>query len=388
MSASRRPRIESLDVLRGVLAISVMIYHYVLWSDVQISSLVWSALQWVGIYSVEAFFVISGFSMFYVYGDRVLLIPRNAVDFAIKRVFRIAPLYWMCLSITVGYKCVQSFVGNDNTAIVPSTWSVLINMSLLFGVCDPSLSVVVAGWSIGVEMAFYFMFPVLVAICAKGRAASLWLLCLTVVVAAVHERSLLRSDVPLSEQWTSYVHVANHLMFFVGGMSLVHLREVLPRLGHWMCVIICASVVVVSVCIAGSCNEVGGLVTGWRRQGLNVLCLGGCAVVCGYRCREGSIKRIGVFIGDISYSVYLLHVFPFMLLSRSFGVSRSWAVIGSAVLVTVLASVLCHVTLERRFIGLGRRVAVCADGWWARKAGSEAKTASEETATAKCREAA
>ncbi len=62
-------RVESLDYLRGLLAVSVMIYHYVAWSGVELGAD--TVLGRLGIYSVSTFYILSGLSLGLVYRGRI-----------------------------------------------------------------------------------------------------------------------------------------------------------------------------------------------------------------------------------------------------------------------------------------------------------------------------
>jgi exopolysaccharide production protein ExoZ len=58
-------RLESLDYLRGLMAVSVMAFHYVSWSFVKPGAD--SLLGKLGIYAVSIFYILSGVSLSFVY---------------------------------------------------------------------------------------------------------------------------------------------------------------------------------------------------------------------------------------------------------------------------------------------------------------------------------
>ena len=84
-------RIESLDYLRGLMALSVMIYHYISWGAGPIGSE--HLLGKLGIYAVSMFYILSGLSLGLVYYGRITS-ASDIGSFMIKRVFRIFPLFW------------------------------------------------------------------------------------------------------------------------------------------------------------------------------------------------------------------------------------------------------------------------------------------------------
>ena len=87
-------RLLELDALRGIAAISVVIYHFCyrypeLYGGNQFN------LAFLGKYGVPFFFIISGFVIFWTL-DRL----KKPVDFIVSRFSRLYPIYWICLTIT------------------------------------------------------------------------------------------------------------------------------------------------------------------------------------------------------------------------------------------------------------------------------------------------
>lgn len=101
---------------------------------------------------VELFFVVSAFSL-------CLSMPSHGRDarpilgFAIRRFFRIAPLFYLMIV----------FMSYRNISGVVIDWkSISLNILFLFNLVPGyQVSIVPAGWTIGVEMVFYLIFPVL-----------------------------------------------------------------------------------------------------------------------------------------------------------------------------------------------------------------------------------
>ena len=94
-------RIESLQALRGLAAILVMLFHYrfYLRSQVENGTTIWDALFGWGIIGVDIFFIISGFIMVYTtqnYTQSLFSTKR----FLINRAIRIFPMYYVGLLIT------------------------------------------------------------------------------------------------------------------------------------------------------------------------------------------------------------------------------------------------------------------------------------------------
>ena len=60
-------KLELLDFLRGTLAFLVMIYHFNLWNGNKTNF-----LNFIGIYGVESFFILSGVVLTYTYSKNKL----------------------------------------------------------------------------------------------------------------------------------------------------------------------------------------------------------------------------------------------------------------------------------------------------------------------------
>lgn len=91
-------RVLGWDLLRGMCAIAVACYHLLLWQDV-------AALHTLGSYGVYLFFVLSGASLTYTYGDqlasRVTARKFSFSRFLWVRYLRLAPLYLVRMAVVL-----------------------------------------------------------------------------------------------------------------------------------------------------------------------------------------------------------------------------------------------------------------------------------------------
>lgn len=119
---------------------------------------------------VDLFFVLSGFVIVHSTRRR----PQSAGSFAVNRIVRVVPLYWL---LTLGVFAVALVA----PAMLNSTDADLVNLakSLLFvpyqkenGLIQPVLFV---GWTLNYEMFFYLVFAAALAMCASGARRAVWL---------------------------------------------------------------------------------------------------------------------------------------------------------------------------------------------------------------------
>ncbi len=343
-----RDRIEALDILRGLMALGLMIYHYAGWTGLLEGPAGGLLLKKIGLYGVEIFFCISGFSMFYVYGDMRGTL-QDVRAFWLKRFFRIAPLYYGCALVSLGYK---------HLAGKSVSWGDLAgNFTFTFGVYAPSHSLVVGGWSIGVEMVFYALFPLL--LWGVRRPGTRWgLVLLSALALVLVERRLALMEGGMPDLWPSYVAPANHLFFFLLGGLGVPLRK---RLGRWPSRAKAAVLLGLVAAFIGAADVHGDevvLVLGWHRYLYVLLSVGlvwaaaPCAVAAGW------VRTSLVWLGDVSYALYLVH--PIAYFGVSLVLAKLHLALGPGVAVvagalTLGLSSLAFRHIEKPGMALGRK---------------------------------
>lgn len=140
-------RLYTLDYLRGLAAFSIMCYHLSLWSSLSRLDQ-HTFLGKLGVYGVSVFYVLSGLTLFHVYFKKMEPAFNDLKDFFLKRFFRIFPLLWLVVFLTL--------VLNK---IVPTWKGLVLNLSGLFGLIRWTSYYATGTWSIGNELVFYLFFP-------------------------------------------------------------------------------------------------------------------------------------------------------------------------------------------------------------------------------------
>jgi peptidoglycan/LPS O-acetylase OafA/YrhL len=162
-------RNQSLDLLRGVAILLVVLVHCQEESTGVVPGLTWFAKEFGGL-GVQLFFIVSGYTMMLTFGDRVDLAA--ARSFYLRRFFRIAPLFWVAI---VFYLLVTR--GRGITNFAPDGVGVSDVLLTFFFLHSASVtaynSVVPGGWSIAVEMQFYLLFPLLIYLFRRRNGTTL-----------------------------------------------------------------------------------------------------------------------------------------------------------------------------------------------------------------------
>lgn len=139
-------RLKELDVLRGVAALNVVIFHYTSKFRLNFGHKYPPVYDWeLGKYGVELFFMISGFVIF-----MSLQNITSIETFARKRFTRLYPEYWICLSLTF---LVLTVAGDPQLEPVNGE-VLLLNLTMLQGVFGVQ-SVDGVYWSLVPELFFY-----------------------------------------------------------------------------------------------------------------------------------------------------------------------------------------------------------------------------------------
>lgn len=176
LPANSSGRIDSLDTLRGLALVMVAAIHcsQSYESAFGISNL----LAPYGSLGVQLFFIISGFTMLLTFGSQFSSSIVGA--FYIRRIARIVPLFWIAI---FGYLWLD---GLSTRFWAPNGihWSEIISTFLFLNGFMPQAinAIVPGGWSIAVEMQFYFIFPVFAYLFIRRQLKTSYIYLLIVVI--------------------------------------------------------------------------------------------------------------------------------------------------------------------------------------------------------------
>ncbi|HTK02959.1 MAG TPA: acyltransferase [Bordetella sp.] len=161
--------LPSLTPLRGIAAIWVVLYHYGVWYLPNVQPDRHTALLNKGYLAVDLFFMLSGFVMTHVYcgvfARRVVL--RSYWTFLWARIARVYPLHLAVLGLFVATALAASLAeyasGGPISGIplsgVRSVTALIANLFMLQGLHASTLSWNYAAWSISLEFMAYLVFP-------------------------------------------------------------------------------------------------------------------------------------------------------------------------------------------------------------------------------------
>lgn len=148
-------RLCFIDSFRGIAAMYVLVYHLALSPPFKppLPEALYGFIM-LGRSGVMLFFVISAFSL-------CLTMPRHMrqeaplTSFYISRIFRIAPLFFFMLAFSLWRDW-------DVYGVIHDIPTLILNTTFLYNFSPThQFSIVWAGWTIGVEMIFYAIFPLI-----------------------------------------------------------------------------------------------------------------------------------------------------------------------------------------------------------------------------------
>lgn len=291
--------------LRGIAASAVVLFHLRYLAGIQVPA---------GFGFIERdfgdgpflFFVLSAFSLMYS-TEHTMHRTDWVREYLIKRFFRIAPLFYTILAFVVA-AMVRHAVISDSA--LPSISTVFLNMTFIFGFF-PELEVglVQAGWTVGVEMIFYVLFPILLMTIKTKREALIFFLA-TVLVSYASRTELhafYLNAAPQSKwDWGGFAFLPN-LFFFAAGIYAYRFEQSQKKSGKPLHVLVPWAAVLAMVLVL----HIG--------QGRTLVDLGpfysiimalGFAALCVWQSARPNRWFANIFfeyLGERSFSIYLLH---------------------------------------------------------------------------------
>ena len=307
MADGARPRFESLDVVRGVAALAVVISHWNLfyWPpgadkiDLSTVALPFGRVTWFfctygGFFAVDIFFCLSGFIFFYLYRTAIEGGQVGARNFAVLRFSRLYPLHFATLLIAAAlltiYKNRYGVVFGRAPIDVPHFLSQVAFVSNWWPGSPNTFNRPI--WSVSIEVLLYIVFFI--------AAAARVLRVETAAVASLAGFLLLAVDDDLGRG------VAE---FYMGGLAYYLATAISNRKVPRSLIATLALVAIVAFVILKGTGSRGYV--GWF---LMVLAFPGMIVFL--VVYESYIERWihpPRWLGNISYSTYLLHA-PLMFL--------------------------------------------------------------------------
>lgn len=303
-------KIDFIDALRGLAAFYVVIYH--------IGHVTWPAFNPPGFLTpfinnggsgVILFFVLSAFTLCMSMESRSSNESNHVRNYFIRRFFRIAPLFYFILAVSI-IRNIYIF----NVFNTPQ--DILNNITFIFNfIPGKQSSIVWAGWTIGVEMAFYVIFPIIYKY-SKTILSSILVLGIALVIREAFKH-LLISYMGDSQSTMLFYNttVVRHAPIFIIGMITFNVyKDVINSdwLSRWkgMSMVTLGIFAFLTICYNASFFEKYYDINFIKAVIFSMIMIG----LLAFR-PKAIVNRFSIFSGKISYSMYLVHPTVVYLLS-------------------------------------------------------------------------
>ena len=323
-------KIDSLQYLRAIAAIWVLITHVF-----QICEYHPFGYMLAGQYGVDVFFILSGFIIYYTTKE-----DSSWVTFAIKRIFRIFPLYWVCL---------LAYWIRDGCSDI--SWLSVIQNILMMPFSDrvTTRSLIVGqAWSTCYELYFYFLFSVVLFLGVKKHRLPLFIIFLMFTGIVLKKIGIL-TEYGFMKYLYSLTTPISYLLKFVIGTILA---MVFNRLQYF----------VNQQVIWGGVFAIlpFGMLFQYKYSSLTLLyssLLFLVALLSNESLKRNANKtfhKIMVYLGDISFSIYLIHLLVISIVVKYIGTSNVLLVLSITLVLSVGISIITYNCIEKNAIGMGK----------------------------------
>jgi len=349
-------KINFIDALRGYAVLAVVLVHS-LNGD---RDIVFHNVILLGAKGVQLFYTLSAFTLFLSFN------VRRETDYAtqnffIRRFFRIAPMFYLAIVYYLIQDINVSYSDNDFRRI--TSWSVVSHFFLLHSLSPYwENSVVPGGWSVGVEVIFYMICPLLFALIKNLRAAITVYFITLIMGQAIYLYLLNNPLIEFTETWKLYLYTffPTQLPVFMLGIVGYYIVKseryvaIMALIGLYVCG---AAFLILQYISNKYMNTEFEL--------LNNMVFGTLFITLIFGLSIRSIPIISnkpvQFIGKISYSMYLTH-FAVVHLIDVLGLNYLFLNVTMSFLVrfllilsgTVIVSYFFYKTIELPFIKIGK----------------------------------
>jgi len=347
-------RLEFIDALRGWAILGVIVTH--VGSIVSYDGLFSSLVSKSG-YGVQLFFIVSAFTIFLTL-DKARGRDRNLwSNFFIKRMFRIAPVYWS------GIVLYTAVFGLHSRGWLPGPELWHFPMHFFFvNLLHPQTpsSVVPGGWSISCEVLFYTLCPLLFTWLTNLRKAlffsilSIGLGLLTLLMFKFLFREIFASmyGEKLAYQYF-YRSIFTQLGCFSFGIVLFHLykrpkvlRAITERIGSLLMplslgifTLVFAKIMPGAVSHYAFCFAAFLLALMMINNRLNLF-----------------ENQLLIFLGRISYSAYIVHFIVIYGLNKWLGIDQFLLLLLASLALTIPLATALFQTLEKGAISIAKHL--------------------------------
>ncbi|OSY11781.1 acyltransferase family protein [Bacillus mycoides] len=370
-------RYKELDSLRGIAAIIVLLGHFlalfpILGKKVMYSTFgAYFSILWQGHSAVIIFFVLSGFVLYLPFYKGTKF---NYLKYLIKRVCRIYIPYIVILFIAIGIKLgIHSKIGTIPGLVQWGSWNIEVSFNrvmdhILFLREFNSDAFIMVIWSLVHEMRISIVFPLIIFLLLRVNwKVSIGIAMFLSVIGYLLMKNIPSEfNIPVSTNYFITLHYSS--MFIIGALlaknreylvsKIINLKVkyLLLPLGLLFFSYPRIPFMLLSKLIGEIDYELYLIIIDWY------ICFGAVLIILSALSSKLFSKLLLIkpvqFIGEISYSLYLVH--PIVLLTTVhifYGKISVPLILLISFIFTMVVSVLCYKFIEIPSIKIGRKLA-------------------------------
>lgn len=314
----QQQRLLSLDGLRGLAALLVVIYHYFFRID-EIYGISSNHMDWsyLGEYGVHLFFIISGFVIFMSINQNT-----KSISFFISRFSRLYPTFFFAVIITFTLVYIFGLEGREVNLIDAFLNLLMIHEYLRIPHVDGVY------WTLTIEITFYFWCFLLILLNKIHYLKFVLFVFLSISIA---------NEIIPNPYYKilNKLFFSNYVGFFLLGVLTFSLNENKSFIKNSMLI----TLVFIFLFLDHSFEEF-----------IIFLALYGLFLIGVYDSSKILRSRFLVFIGEISYSLYLIHQnIGYIIITKTYelGFSKISGIL-SAFIVSIILARLLYIFIELR----------------------------------------
>lgn len=290
--------------LRAIAASMVVIIHT---GALNGFGLVGQNMTSAGLGGVYIFFVIAGFSV-----TQSFLSEKNYKLYILKRLLRIAPPYYLVLTISFllivyGHIDAPDWANQYNTSFDLRNY---VSHLFFLNFLDKSLANTVIGveWTLSIEVFWYLIIPAFLIIGRSWWFLAAWFV--LVYITSTITKPLVQDSEFMEAFWlpTRY-----GFYFLLGVIAHKYRTDFLEKLDKWNIYLLGIGILLYVINVALSIGNTP-----------RVLAVATFLIMCGYNGQWAGLKtafesKVILFLGSISYALYLVH-FPIISVLKNHGI--------------------------------------------------------------------
>jgi exopolysaccharide production protein ExoZ len=299
----------NLQCCRGIAAVMVLMAH----ANLMINKKMFSGAFIIGWSGVDFFFILSGFIIYYI-SSRYVGKPGALSAYLSKRLIRVYPVYWLYTLgfLTLNYLLLK-FIGKGIIDWISLDFTGVLRSLLLYPthVSKGEMPIIPVAWTLSFEIIFYIIFGVYILTIKKTFQ---FIIIVWMLFVALSSCKII--DVTLNPLLSTICNAKN--IEFIYGCIIAELtlrNKILENRSIALSIFI-AGIVLLTI---SWINEMTHFSYFPKMDSLN-FGIPYSLIIYGLISLETSnsnskTKRLLVYLGDASYSIYLIHYISIIILS-------------------------------------------------------------------------